>query len=115
MKREFKFRKWHKELEDMTFWGGGKQRNNLFWHTVSNYPDIYELMQFTGLHDKNGKEIYEGDILHRGLNVCWVVVFKESRWIADSIIDSGLYINSTEFNTCSIEGNIYENPELLTH
>lgn len=88
------------------------------------YRDEFEiLMQFTGLKDKNGVEIYEGDILkyfnpyskNEYVNVIkWDSLFAgfaffdkiESRWAKESdflkIID-----------TIEIIGNIYENPELL--
>jgi hypothetical protein len=69
----------------------------------------YELMQFTGLHDKNGKEIYEGDILQTDAfkrhSIFHIVQWDERRngWSDYSPKDQ-FYIT----------GNIYENPELLT-
>lgn len=67
-------------------------------------------MQFTGLHDKNGKEIYEGDIVKRDLDGDVGMVE----------IDSGVFTMSGDCQlplfqeTVEIIGNIYENPELLT-
>lgn len=74
------------------------------------------LLQYTGLKDKKGKEIYEGDIC---INVTadskfGVVYFEDGMFIFRA--DNGDFIHhyiSTISNNCVIIGNIYENPELL--
>ena len=83
------------------------------------------IMQFTGLHDKNGKEIYEGDILNVGENlVCEIVyVDKNVEDYGDEIhcaFHAKVYIHNKTIpldsylkNNCEIIGNIHENPELL--
>ncbi len=74
------------------------------------------LMQYTGLKDKNGKEIYEGDFVkvhdngHDFLTeVKWdkagFVIFLESKWFVSMIYNS--------IERIEIIGNIYENPNLL--
>ena len=73
-----------------------------------------ELMQYTGLKDKNGKEIYEGDIFHIGDKKILYVV----EWI-----DCGLKGKQIRNKSCigldywkddiEVIGNIYENPELI--
>jgi uncharacterized phage protein (TIGR01671 family) len=113
MKREIKFRKWHKELTDMTFWDGSKGSNNLFWHTLTEYPEMYVLMQFTGLNDENGKEIYEGDIVNT-LHGTLAVEFNDDT--CKFQFSNGMDINDREMYGMSkmIIGNIYENENLLT-
>jgi len=70
-------------------------------------------MQFTGLKDCKGKDIYEGDLLHRHMGVYWTVVFEGGKWVAKPKTESGLYLDYSQFTESEIIGNIYENPELL--
>lgn len=80
-------------------------------YTEPHYKKQYVLMQFTGLLDKNGKEIYEGDIVE------WQTDSEggNSRMVASFDFEGGQrvitspYINSTS----EVIGNIYENKELL--
>lgn len=92
------------------------------WAHFEPYMEDVHLMQYTGIKDKNGKEIYEGDILK--INVAGVinkrvkVVYENGAfgvyWKAWGAPREELhYFNSfcnTEFE---VIGNIYENPELL--
>ena len=68
-----------------------------------------EWMQFTGLLDKNGKEIYEGDITERGEIVFYGGQFRGQYFGAEFWEDSLDLINDLE-----IIGNIHENKELIT-
>lgn len=80
-------------------------------------------MQFTGLTDRNGTEIYEGDIVTnfartndmklRSYQIYWNDV--QARFSAkDHRAKSSTAIDDFSMNQCEVVGNIYENPELLT-
>lgn len=75
------------------------------------------IMQSTGLKDKNGKEIFEGDVLfgHAGEDFWEIVEFdiEEGRWIRKDIWYNSKLGLSENNEFMEIVGNIYENPELL--
>lgn len=84
----------------------------------SSYAPIeVELMQFTGLYDKNGREIYEGDIVQEGtkrLVVYWNVLGSGHWWFGKPCKDVKYEAaKKVSINDLEVIGNIFENPELL--
>lgn len=143
--RQIKFRAWDKKSEQMTHFDLrgfvatdiGELKNDL-----SDYNDLHEcireheIMQFTGLLDKTGKEIYEGDIV-RILYTDWpsksdsnprtlqqyltdiakvkVVIWSYNGFYVSHALNG--YAESMEYGKygyIEIIGNIYQHPNLLT-
>ena len=122
--REIKFRAWHKEKKiignvlgidilhkEMFF-----SNENVNCYEYADFKDI-ELMQYTGLKDKNEKEIYEGDILFdRFGEIYYKVIFKNASFRAEFKGDFDEYsfdLIDVNLQWCEVVGNIHENPELL--
>ena len=122
--RKIKFRAWHKDygmcysLKEPVF---SKREFFPFGICVgfSHYPeDIeeWELMQSTGLKDKRGREIYEGDILEYDSKtgegeVLLENVKKEVKWVSGGTFE-GWNVSKSYEKDFEVIGNVYENPKL---
>ena len=119
MSREIKFRAWDKRHNSMEY------INDLYWFEEDGIHDFnddnYIFMQNTGLKDKNGKEIYDSDIV----KVAWgsgKIVFYEVKY-CESL--GYHYLRDTknkedddiiciyDYSQMDVIGNVFDNPELL--
>lgn len=114
--REVKFRAWDK---DHFVYMGLKGAGWSFSEPFDETAHAIEWQQHTGLHDKNGKEIYEGDIVRDNNGKVWAIAWNEG-YAAFGKRDPSLGKKSQAISglhpTSQLEviGNIYENPDLLT-
>ena len=125
--REIKFRVWHPDEGNMYYFNCFKEITDWqaddFYRADNTDDACVDFMQFTGLHDKNGKGIYEGDIIFikgetKLLDIKGKVEY--SNILAQFIItNTGSIVNEAEplgdYEEEDIEviGNEFDNPELL--
>lgn len=135
--KKIKFRAWDKENEIMVF---SDKKHYDYWFDIyedgllkclvnCSYCDSFgdehdswepldNLMQYTGLKDKNGKEIYEGDIIKYSHSIVGTIIrevrIKYGMWGIEGMTKGTQipFANLIE-NEYEVIGNIYENPELL--
>lgn len=129
MNREIKFRAWRPKsvfrewhfLSDKEWYTRAITEDGVVMEigdmVLQDMSEGIELSQFTGLLDKNWKEIYEGDVV----TIEWWRWNMRVTWLIDGSFHI-THVKKDEFllrvsflkNGCKIIGNIYENPELLT-
>ena len=135
MKREIKFRAWdnynnkffepiyeayNNKLEELNIGMSGdlsiRDMTDSPKHE-SLFPSRFILMQFTGLHDKNGKEIYEGDIvMHNKIHssvIKWIRGVFTFEILTLSTLPGRVILLNYLGDELEIIGNIYENKDLL--
>ena len=131
---ELKFRAWHKPtqlMDDVVLIDFYNEKIGILYadpvmqcESIQKYNfNEVELMQSTGLHDKNGKEIFEGDIVATDLERPYLIVEKHRSYFLyncndgdDDYYDFMLPLRSYQDSQdyfAEIIGNIYENPELF--
>ena len=142
---DFKFRGYDTEYEKMTYFDdedyllsyGQILRSKIEWNydydeEIIGYENVNNkiiLMQYTGLKDENGKEIYEGDIIEFSYDMFvgnfdtfiakGVVVFDEGAFYVELLEnerttkDEAYLLYSINLDTIEVIGNKFENPELL--
>ena len=127
MKREIKFRAWggkHFEMCEVLVISFDTKDAYIkyFGEALQDYIKEYvpleklKLMQFTGLKDRNGKEIYEGDILQLGecTGVRRIIIWAKDSYATTNIIGERVSIPlPQDWHKMHLIGNIHENPELL--
>lgn len=138
MSREFKFRAWDKEDNKMRYGiqeisGMNPIANFASFERILNVPmeDEYmeidgtrrfEVMQYIGVPDKNGKEIYEGDIVRNFLCIDdhmdklyeYGIVSYDDETLGFSVFDNeNNKLNIVHMGKIEVIGNVYENADLL--
>ena len=104
MTRERKFRAYSKYEKEMV------------WFDLSNVDEALRgdsvVMDYTGLKDKNGKEIYEDDVCRADTQMS-LGCFENSTFIVEYDFEEGYGWNNWDIKTIEIIGNIHDNPEML--
>lgn len=104
-------------VSDITYGDNGKRRRIGCWYSV----DLFSVGQYTGLTDKNGERIFEGDIIESRYDYFDLdyVVVEVVKWFRNGWVSQGVDCLPYSFTEdgilpyAEIIGNIHDNPELL--
>lgn len=120
--REIKFRAWDRfkqrwsnyKINDGTVYFMDKNTGVWYGGYNKRYKD-FNLMQYTGLRDKNDTEIYDGDIVIHYSRIHKIIFnVEEARFVLrDDEFELEIPFTNNNSKRMEIVGNIYENPELL--
>lgn len=126
MNREIKFRVWDKLLREMhyidlcdlaegdDYWYDGETSVWDVMNDVTNEENRFVIQLYTGLKDKNGVEIYEGDILNNtAVNFKFIVKFEKTKYVLQKLEYQEDLLNMYDFfnripNMFEVIGNVYE-------
>ena len=120
--REHKYRAWDKEEKHFVYFELFQGVNNYSSPAIYSWAKLGQWQQFTGLLDRNGKEIYERDIIRQYYGEDEIIAEmvwdqKRAQFGLNTTIDFGnldhIEIKIPGNDPPEIIGNIYENPELL--
>lgn len=109
--RPIKFRAWDREnkvmVQGFCKFAIDSFDARCFDYRHQKFEQPYDLMQFTGLYDKNKKPIYEGDIVRTSLGNAKCEILPTGTWFG------GMDIQLSGYPNIEVIGNIYENPKML--
>jgi len=116
--REIKFRAWEKDKREIISVYDIDFKTKMINIRTGAWRTFYEieLMQYTGLKDEKGKEVYEGDVIidHNGKGIIECIDSVASFRVNYKNGEAKWFIDYMEFDGwIEVVGNIYENPELM--
>lgn len=116
--REIKFRGWDSANKQMI----PHHNLNVGIKNINRGNNHITLLQYTGIKDLSGNEIYDGDIIEYPNGLIYIVEWLRNyggMWLRENRIyengPHGMAFNETEPYELQIVGNIYQTPELLSH